>query len=82
MTNPLIETVILTEQSDLQCPPLKGPNFDIEVDFVKGQSTNYESLDNLILSGSTSSTELVQTYLSASLIDTSHLNVDYVSGST
>ena len=82
LTNPLIETVILTEQSDLQCPPLKGPNFDIEVDFVKGQSTNYESLDNLILSGSTSSTELVQTYLSASLIDTSNLNVDYVSGST
>ncbi len=82
MTNPLIETVILNEQDELKCPPLKGPNFDIEVDFVTGQSTNFESLDNLILSGSSSSNELIGTYLSSSFIDTSDLNIEYVSGST
>ncbi len=49
MSNPLIETVVLTENNDVSCPPIKGPNFTIDVDFVKGQSTNYESLDNIIL---------------------------------
>ena len=81
MSNPLIETVILNDQANLQCPPLKGPNFDIDVDFVGGKSTNYESLDDLILSGSTSSTELISTYLSSSLMNTDELNIEYVSGS-
>jgi hypothetical protein len=81
MSNPLIETVILNDQADLKCPPLKGPNFDIEVDFVSGKSTNYESLDDLILSGSASSTELISTYLSSSLMNTDELNIEYVSGS-
>lgn len=81
MSNPLIETVVLNDQANLHCPPLKGPNFNIETDFVTGKSTNYESLDNLILSGSTSTTELVSTYLSSSLVDTTELNIQYVSGS-
>jgi len=84
LTNPLIETVVLTEQSNLACPPIKGPNFNIEVDFVKGQSTNYESLDDLILSSSiSSSANLISEYLSSSLINTDGLNIEYyISGST
>ena len=82
MSNPLIETVVLSEQDNLSCPTIKGPNFNIDVDFVSGQSTNYESLDNLILSGSTTSNQLVSTYLSSSLNNTDELNIDYVSGST
>ncbi len=83
LTNPLIETVVLTEQSDLICPPLRGPNFNVEVDFVKGQSTNYESLDDLILSSSVSSSaNLISEFLSGSLINTDGLNIQYVSGST
>jgi hypothetical protein len=84
MANPLIETVILNEQDDIKCPPLKGPNFDIEVDFVKGQSTNFESLDTLVLSGSvSSSTQLISSYLNTSLINTDELNIEYyLSGST
>jgi hypothetical protein len=83
MSNPLIETVVLNEQDDLTCPPLKGPNFEIPVDFVKGNSTNYESLDNLILGTSiASSSELVNTYLSSSLVNTDALNIEYVNGST
>jgi hypothetical protein len=83
LTNPLIETVVLSEQSDLICPPLKGPNFDIDIDFTKGKSTNYESLDDLILSASISSSNgLVSQYLSSSLVSTDGLNIEYVSGST
>jgi len=83
MSNPLIETIVLNSQDDSKCPPIKGPNFNIDVDFVKGNSTNFESLDSLILSGSmTSSTNLISTYLSSSLIDTDDLNIEYVSGST
>ena len=80
MTNPLIETIILNEEKEVEYPYIKGPNFDIEIDFVKGSSTNYESLDDLILSSS-SSNKLIETYLSASSIDLRDLNVEYVSGS-
>ena len=80
MANPLVETVVLTEQASLKCPPLKGPNFDIEIDYVKGLSTNFESLDNLILSSSTSSTQLVNKYLSSSVINTEDLNIEYTDG--
>jgi hypothetical protein len=83
MSNPLIETIVLNAQDDTKCPPIKGPNFDIDVDFVKGNSTSFESLDSLILSGSmSSSADLISTYLSSSLIDTDGLNIQYVSGST
>ncbi len=81
MANPLIETIVLSEQSEISCPPIKGPNFSLDIDYVKGQSTNFESLDNIILSGSTSSTELVTTYLSSSIINMEDLNIEYVSGS-
>ena len=81
MSNPLIETIILNEQDTLKCPPIKGPNFNIEVDFTTGKSTGYESLDNLILSSSTSTNNLVTTYLSSSLSYQNDLNIDYASGS-
>lgn len=81
LTNPLIETVVLNEQDNLTCPPIKGPNFNIDVDFVTGKSTGYESLDDLILN-STSSVSLVNKYLSGSLSNTDELNIEYFSGST
>lgn len=80
LTNPLIETVVLNEQDNLVCPPIKGPNFNVDVDFVTGKSTGYESLDDLILN-STSSVSLVNKYLSGSLINTDELNIQYYSGS-
>jgi hypothetical protein len=76
----LIETVILNQQDTIQCPPLKGPNFNIDVDFITGNSTNFESIDTLILSGSTSSAQLVNKYLSSSLIDTEDLNIQFTNG--
>ena len=80
ITNPLIETVVLNEQDEKESPFIKGPNFDVDIDFVKGQSTNYESLDNLILSSS-SSTKLVQQFLSGSSITLEDLNIEYANGS-
>jgi hypothetical protein len=82
MAQPLIETIILNEQDDVKCPTIKGPNFNIELDYTKGTSTNFESLDNLIFSASVSSSnQLIQTYLSSSIIDYADLNYQFVSGS-
>jgi len=82
ISNPLIETVILNEQDEIKCPPIKGPNFNLEYNFASGQATNFESLDNLILSSSVSaSSTLVANYLSASGINTDDLNIQYYSGS-
>jgi len=83
MANPLVETVVLTEQDNLKCPPLKGPNFNLDIDFITGESTNFESLDTLILSASvSSSSQLVSQYLSSSFNDTTDLNIEYTDGST
>ena len=67
MTNPLIENVILNDESKIECPTIKGPNFNVEFDYIKGTSTQYTTLDSLILS-STSSAELVTNYLSIKII--------------
>jgi hypothetical protein len=84
LTNPLIETVVLSQQDEINCPPIKGPNFSVDVDFVMGKSTGYESLDDLILSASvSSSSNLIGEYLSSSLVNTDDLNIKYyTSGST
>ena len=82
LTNPLVETVILTEDAKLTCPPIKGPNFNIEVNFVQGQSTTYEALDDILLSGSSVSNEIIQTYVSKSIIDWQDINIQYASGSS
>jgi hypothetical protein len=82
MAQPLIETVVLNENDKIECPTIKGPNFNIEVDYVKGNSINFESLDTLILSASVSSSaDLIQEYLNPALVDYSVLNLEYVSGS-
>lgn len=83
MSNPLIETVILNDQANLKCPPIKGPNFSIDYELSSGFSTNLESLETILLSGSvTSSANLITSYLSSSNINTDGLNIQYVSGST
>jgi hypothetical protein len=82
LTNPLIETVVLSQQDGINCPPIKGPNFSIDVDFVVGKSTGYESLDDLILSASvSSSSNLIGQYLSSSLVNTDDLNIQYATDS-
>jgi hypothetical protein len=81
MSNPLVETVILTQQNEIEFPTIKGPNFSIDVDLIQGKSTGYESLDTILLNNDvTSSSTLVASYLSSSLTNTDDLNIDYSNG--
>jgi hypothetical protein len=76
-SNPVIETVTLSELQTEFCSPLKGPNFSLEPD----NGIGYNIYDELIASGSQTSNDLVLKYLKSKTIDTSKLNIEYVSGS-
>jgi len=75
--NPIIETVTLLGTSEQFCPPLKGPNFSIEAD----NGIGYKVYDDLLASGSSTSTDLLFKYSQQNGIDTTKLNIQYVSGS-
>ena len=77
-SNPIIETITLTGDSEGYCPPLKGPNFNVSTDSGVG----FKVYNDLIASGSTTSNDIVLKYLEGNGIDTSKLNVQYVSDST
>jgi hypothetical protein len=77
-TEPMIEMVTLVGSLDKLCQPLKGPNFTLETD----NGTGMQIFADLIASGSTTSTSLIQKYITNNDIDTSQLNIEYVSGST
>lgn len=77
MSLPIVRTVTISGESIQNVQFLRGPNFDIEVDFVKQQSTAFESLDQLILSGSTSSQQIVDKYLYDNLFEVEYVNIDY-----
>ena len=77
MSLPILQSVILTGISSGNCVPLKAPNFGIELDFIKEQSTGFESYDNLILSGSATSQQIVDKYLTENFIDVKGVNIDY-----
>jgi hypothetical protein len=81
MSLPIITDVIVSGYQPMQCPPLRAPNFTADVDFVKSNSLDFASYDEIILSGSKTSEQIVQTYLANNNIDTSKINVDYKSGS-
>jgi hypothetical protein len=75
--NPIIETVTLKSEIEDFCPPLKGPNFNLEVD----KSIGFRVFDDLVASGSFTSNDIVNKYLESNGIDTSKLNISYASGS-
>ena len=76
-SNPIIETVTLVSNPQTQCNSLKGPNFLLEIDNGIGWSV----YDELISNGSETSTQLVNKIASGSKIDTTKLDILYVSGS-
>ena len=76
-SEPFIETITLNGQDDDYCPPLQGPNFSLEVD----NGIGYQIYEDLLASGSQSSTNLVNEYTSTLGIDTEKLTIQYVSGS-
>jgi hypothetical protein len=77
LANPIIDTIRLVGDTSDVCPPLKGPNFSLEVD----NGIGYQIFDELIASGSYSSNVLYNNYVQSKGIDTSKLNIEYVSGS-
>ena len=77
-TEPIVETITIVGDGVDYCPPLKGANFSLEID----NGIGYQVYDELIASGSTTSTSLLQSYISKTGIDTEKLNIQYVSGST
>ena len=77
-SNPIVETITISSELGEYCPPLKGPNFSLEVD----NGIGYKVFDDLIASGSFTSTDIVNTYLEGNGVDTSKLKITYSSGST
>jgi hypothetical protein len=78
ISNPIVETVRLITETTEVCNTLKGPNFSVEPD----NGIEYQIYEDLVASGSVTSTDLVNQYASTLGIDTSKLNIQYVSGST
>ena len=77
-SNPIVETITINGFDESYCPPLKGPNFTLE----QSNGVAYQVFDDLIASGSETSTNLINRYLEGTGIDTTILNIEYVSGST
>ena len=74
---PIIDIITLVGSDSDYCPPLQGPNFKLEVD----NSIGYQMYDDLVANGSTTSTSLIQKYVTKTGIDTEKLNIQYASGS-
>jgi len=76
-SNPILDTVTVSGLTADLCSPLKGPNFSVGA----SNDIGYKIYDDLIASGSETSNDLVNRYLSKLDLDTSKLNIEYVSGS-
>lgn len=76
-SNPIIETSTIIADLKEYCTPLKGPNFSLETD----NGIGYKVFDDLLATGSITSADLLNTYTEKLGIDTTKINVDYVSGS-
>ena len=74
---PIIDVITLVGDDTDYCPPLQGPNFKLEVD----NGIGYQMYDDLVANGSTTSTSLIQQYVTKTGIDTEKLNIQYASGS-
>jgi hypothetical protein len=77
LANPIIDTIRLVGDTTQTCPPLRGPNFSLDVD----NGIGYQIFDELIASGSYSSNALYNTYAQSKGIDTSKLNIEYIKDS-
>jgi len=74
---PIIDTITIIDGETAECTPL-SPNFNLDV----GDDIGYQILDDLIGSGSTTSTDVVNQFISSSDFDLSKLNISYVTSST
>ena len=75
--DPIVETITISGVDTSFCPPLKGPNFSLEPD----NGIGFKVYDELIASGSYTSTDLINKFAEQNAIDTEKLNIQYVIGS-
>ena len=75
--DPIVETITISGVNAAFCPPLKGPNFSLEPD----NGIGFKVYDELIASGSYTSTDLINKFAEQNAIDTEKLNIQYISGS-
>ena len=76
-SNPIVEISTLVGQLNDYCTPLKGPNFSIEND----NSLGYKVFEDLVSNNTETSANLIQKYTEKIGIDTTNINIQYVSGS-
>jgi hypothetical protein len=74
---PLIDRITITDDIVNNCTPLT-PNFELDVTDTIG----YQIMDDLITSGSTSSTDVVNQFVSSSNFSLDNLNIEFVSQSS
>jgi hypothetical protein len=74
---PIIDQITIIDNSIQQCNPLT-PNFDLNI----GDDIGYQILDDLITSGSTTSSDLVSQFVSSSNFTQDKLDITFVSSST
>jgi hypothetical protein len=73
-SNPILETVTLSDENVEFCTPLKGPNFSIDID----NGIGYRIFDDLVGSNSVeSSAQLINKYAISLGIDLTKLNIRY-----
>ena len=73
---PLIEQVTLLDEIVKECTPLT-PNFDLDIT----DDIGYQILDDLVASGSATSTDLVNKFVSGSDFSLENLNFNFTTGS-
>ncbi len=76
-SNPIVETINISGVDTSFCAPLKGPNFSIDPD----NGIGFQVFDELIASGSHTSTDIFNKLTEQTTIDTIKLNIQYASGS-
>ena len=75
--NPIVETITISGIDTSFCPPLQGPNFSLNPD----NGIGYQVFEDLIASGSITSTDVLNEVTEQNSINTEKLNIQYVSGS-
>jgi hypothetical protein len=73
---PIIEQISIIDEVVGNCTPLT-PNFSVDL----GDDIGYQILDDLMSSGSVTSTQLVSTYISSSGFSLENLNIQFVTSS-
>jgi len=72
----IVESIIITDEDEDKCLPLK-PNFGTDII----NETGLQYFDEIISSGSVTSTQLVNKFISQSAFNLEDLQIDYTSGS-